>query len=224
MGIEVIAMLTYNDQTIDNAIDIFEKNKDAKTSCWGFKDIGIDTQAARELVAAMKRAGKTTFLEPLLEDEDSCLNAANMAVKCGFDCVVSMVYNSKVQKILEEGHVAYLPTCGRREGLPRMLYGETCEIIADARDLLVNKGVEGTCLSVYRYVDGDPEKMALAFRKEIRSKLIVSGGINDYKRLDFIKRLQPWGFTIGSALFSHKFGEDLTIAQQLDLIWDYINT
>lgn len=222
MSIQVIAMLTNNDQTVPDALSVFEANKHAKTNCWGFKDIGITAEDAVRLVAAMKAAGKTTFLEPLLEDEESCLSAANMAVNCGFDCVVSMVYNPRVADILRQGNVCYLPTCGRREGLPRMLYGTTDEIVADARDLIVNKGVEGICLSSYRYVDGNPEAMSLDFKEKVQAKLIISGGINDYKRLDFVKKLNPWGFTIGSALFAHKFGETLSIAEQLDMIQAYI--
>lgn len=222
MSVRVIAMLTYNDQTVKDALSIFKENKCAKTNCWGFKDIGIAQEDAIELVAAMKAEGKTTFLEPLLEDEESCLNAANMAVTCGFDCVVSMVYNPEVAKILKAGNVRYLPTCGRREGLPRMLYGTTDEIVNDAKDLIEKKGVEGVCLSSYRYVDGDPETMSLEFKSKVDTKLIVSGGINSYERLDFVKKLNPWGFTIGSALFDHKFGENLSIAEQLDKIQAYI--
>ena len=222
MSIQVIAMLTYNDQTVPDALSVFEANKHANTNCWGFKDIGITTEDAVRLVAAMKAAGKTTFLEPLLEDEASCLNAANMAVHCGFDCVVSMVYNPEVANILKAGNVSYVPTCGHREGLPRMLYGTTDEIVADAKDLIMNKGMEGVCLSSYRYVDGDPESMSLEFKKRIQAKLIVSGGINDYHRLDFVKKLNPWGFTIGSALFDHKFGKELSIAEQLNKIQEYI--
>lgn len=223
MGIKVIAMLTNNDQTVKDALEIFEKNQFAKTECWGFKDIGIKTEDAIELVAAMKKAGKTTFLEPLLEEEENCINVAKLAVKCGFDYVINMTYNQKANKILTEGGVKYLPTCGKREGLPRLLYGTQEEITEDAENLMENEGVEGVCLSAYRYQDGDPEKMALHFRKHFSGQLIVSGGINTFARLDFVKKLQPWGFTIGSALFSHKFGAELSIAQQLDIIQEYIN-
>lgn len=222
MSVQVIAMLTNDDRTVENALAVFEENKHARTRCWGFKDIGIDTEAAAGLVAAMKAAGKTTFLEPLLEDEENCVKNANFAVKCGFDCVLGMVYNQKAADILREAGVEYLPTCGRREGLPRMLYGTPEEIIADAERLTHSRDMKGVCLSVYRYVDGDPEQMALALREKMVGKMIVSGGINSFSRLDFVKSLQPWGFTIGSALFTQRFGARKSIAEQLDIIQEYI--
>lgn len=222
MSTNVIAMLTNNDRTVPDALAVFEANKHAKTGCWGFKDIGISDKDALALVEAMKAAGKTTFLEPLLEDEDSCIKAARFAVQCRFDCVVNMVYNQAVADILQEGGIKYMPTCGRREGLPRMLYGTAEEIISDAERLVGKESVAGVCLSSYRYVDGDPETMSLEFRRRISADLIIAGGIGDYKRLDFIKQLRPWGFTIGSALFAQKFGEG-GIAAQLDRIQKYID-
>jgi len=221
VGINVIAMLTNNDLTVPNALETFEANKHAKTNCWGFKDIGIDTKDAVKLVGYMKSAGKMTFLEPLMEDEQSCIKAARMAVECDFDYVVGMTFNKKVYEILKANGVKYFPTCGRREGLPRMLYGTHREIIDDAKCLL-QKEVDGVCLSSYRYADGDPEEMAIQFRSEITSPLIISGGINNYDRLGFVKKIKPWGFTIGSALFTHKFGKENSIAQQLDLVQDYM--
>ncbi len=222
MGIQVIAMLTHNDKTIPNALDVFEANKHAQTQCWGFKDIGIHMQDAVALVAAMKAAGKTTFLEPLLEDEESCLNAAKMAIECGFDFLIGMVFNERVHAMIKGHNIRYFPTCGRREGLPRMLYGSQEEIIADARHMVEDYAVHGICLSSYRYVDGDPEALSLALNESVQAELIVSGGINSFERLDFVKRLQPWGFTIGSALFAENFGKGKSIAQQLDIIQNYL--
>lgn len=221
MAVNVIAMLTNNDLTVPDAHRIFAENKHAKTKCWGFKDTGISQKDAEALVANMKEAGKTVFLEPLKEDEESMRAAAKLAVECGFDSVIGMVYDPAVQETLASAGIQYYPTCGRREGIPRMLLGTIEEIIEDANCLL-EKGVEGICLSSYRYIDGDPEEMTRRFIKEVNAPLIISGGINGYARLDFVKEAAPGGFTIGSALFAHKFGEDKTIAEQLDIIQDYL--
>lgn len=222
MPIQVIAMLTHDDKTVPNALEAFEANKHARTACWGFKDIGIAPADAVALVRAMKAAGKTTFLEPLLEDEESCLRAAAMAADCGFDAVIGMVYNEKAHALLKANGIRYLPTCGRRAGLPRMLYGAPAQIVADARRLTLDCGADGVCLSTFRYVEGDPEAMSLAVNQAVSADLIISGGINDFGRLDFVKRLKPWGFTIGSALFMGKFGKGMPLAAQLDCVQDYI--
>ena len=38
---KIIIMLTHNDKTVPNAIEIFEENKDLPIQYWGFKDVGI---------------------------------------------------------------------------------------------------------------------------------------------------------------------------------------
>ena len=83
---------------------------------------------------------------------------------------------------------------------------------------LAYDGVEGICLSVYRYVDGDPEAMAAEFVASVDKPLIITGSIGNDKRLEFVKNLKPWGFTIGSALFDDSFGRYAHIYEKLDAI------
>ena len=56
--------------------------------------------------------------------------------------------------------------------------------------------------------------------EEIEAPVCLAGSINSYKRLDEIKELSPWSFTIGSAFFEKRFGE--TIAEQIDRVCSYI--
>ncbi len=222
MGVRVIAMLTHNDKTIPDAQEVFEKNKQTKALCWGFKDIGIDVESSKQLVAKMKQAGKMTFLEPLVETEEECIAAAELAVLCKFEYLVGMAFYEKAADILKAGGVKYFPTCGKRAGLPRMLYGTVESIIADAKRIL-DYGVDGICLSVYRYKDGSPEDMAHEFVKQVNAPLIIAGGINNETRLDFVKALNPWGFTLGSALFTDDFGAERNPCEKLDYVKEYLN-
>ncbi len=222
MSINVIAMLTNNDMTVQNALTVFEENKHSLVKCWGFKDIGISLEDAVVLVEAMKAAGKTTFLEPLVETEEECLAAANFAVKCKFDYLVAMMFHESALKVLKENNVKYMPTCGKRAGIPRKLYGTPESIVEDALRIAAY-GVDGIGLSVYRYVDGDPEAMARQFVQDVHIPMIISGSINSEKRLDFVKSLRPWGFTIGSALFDDSFGAGLSIQEKLDYLQSYLN-
>lgn len=221
MPIQVIAMLTNNDLTVPDAMEVFEQNQDSRVRCWGFKDIGIDVKDGAKLVAKMKAAGKTTFLEPLVEEEEKCLSAARFAVECGFDYLIGMAFHNSAWEILQQNGVQYLPTCGRRAGLPRMLYGTPRGIAGDAYRIL-DYGVDGVCLSVYRYKDGDPEEMARRFVRDLGKPFIVCGGINSRPRLDFLREIRPWGFTIGSALFGDSL-EGTTIREKLDRIDEYLN-
>ena len=38
---ELIVMLTHNDRTVADAIDVFEAAKNSKAKYWGFKEVGI---------------------------------------------------------------------------------------------------------------------------------------------------------------------------------------
>lgn len=217
MSIRLIAMMTQNDRTVPNARRLFEENKDANTDYWGFKDIGIGLDDARSLVEAMKAQGKTTFMEPLVEEEEECLAAVQFAIDCKFDYVVGMTFFESVAQLLKGTGIQYFPTCGRRAGIPRMLYGTHQEIVDDAKRILAHDGVAGICLSIYRYVDGDPEAMAAEFAQKIKSPILVTGSINNEERLAFVRSLRPWGFTVGSALFDDCFGH-------FDKISDKVNT
>ena len=220
MAPKLIVMLTYNDRTIENAMEIFEECKDAPVEYWGFKDIGIKLEEMRKLVNEMKKARKITFLEPLRETEEECLDSAKAALECKFDYVVGAIYHGSVSKLLRSTTIKYIPTCGKRSGIPRVLEGSIEEIIADGRRL-EKAGVDGLSLSVFRY-KGNPEELAERFLKEIEIPIMFSGSINNYNRLGFVKKMNPWAFTIGSAFFNNEFGKDLSIKDQINEVLEYL--
>ena len=68
---ELIVMLTHHDQTVREALELFERTKDYPISHWGFKDVGLSMEEMQPVVKAMKDAGKTTYLEVVsLSEED----------------------------------------------------------------------------------------------------------------------------------------------------------
>ena len=50
----------------------------------------------------------------------------------------------------------------------------------------------------------------------------VAGSINDFGRLDEMKRLNPWAFTIGGAFFEGKFIPKGDFRTQLQAVVDYM--
>ena len=113
-----------------------------------------------------------------------------------------------------------MPFCGRVSGRPSVLEGSIPEIINEAKEISKN-GVNGFDLLAYRYV-GDPEKLASEFVKKVSLPVVLAGSISSFARLDKIKEVGPWGFTIGSAFFEKKFG-DLPISKQIDKVVSYVN-
>ena len=94
--IRTIAMLTHNDQTVDNAKDVYIPNRGAKTNNWGFKDINISKDEARELANMMRADGKELFYESLEHDAEKALESAKFAVECNFDYIIGMEYFENV--------------------------------------------------------------------------------------------------------------------------------
>jgi len=201
--IELIAMLTHNDKTVSDARAVFEKAANAPTAHWGFKDTGLTAEQLAQVAQDMKQAGKTVHFESLEEEEPKCLAAAAFAVEHSLDYLIGMAYHQSVAELLSDSGVRYLPTCGARSGIPRMLHGSVEEIIGDAQR--VRPDADGVTLSLYRWTDGDPAVLGEAFIQSVEAPVIVTGSINSTARMDEIARLKPWGITVGSALFDDVF-------------------
>ena len=43
MESKIIIMLTHNDQTVKNALEVFDSCKDLPVDFWGFKDVGYES-------------------------------------------------------------------------------------------------------------------------------------------------------------------------------------
>jgi len=103
-----------------------------------------------------------------------------------------------------------------------VLEGSIDEIIAHAKSIK-EKNVYGLDLLTYRYT-GDPEELAQKFIKEIDLPVIIAGSINSFEKLEKVKKLNPWGFTIGSAFFDKKFVKGGSFKEQIERIVKYLES
>lgn len=179
---EIIIMLTHHDVTVENAAEVFEACKDLPVKFWGFKNVGLPKDKMKELATAMKEAGKTTFLEVVTYDEQSCLDGAQTAIDCGFDYLMGTIYYDSVAKLLADNNMSYLPFVGKVSGSPSILEGTNEEIIANAKDLMA-KGIKGFDILAYRHVV-DGEKLAYEFCKAVDAQICIAGSINSFDRID----------------------------------------
>ena len=219
---ELIVMLTHNDKTVENAIEVFESAKDAPAKFWGFKEIGIPEDQMIDLVKRMKAAGKTTFLEVVDYTEAGCVAGAECCVRCGFDILMGTMYFDSVREICEKAGIKYMPFVGKISGRPSILEGDIQEIIDEANNLVDTKGIKGFDLLGYRYT-GDAVKLNAEFVKNVRGDVCLAGSVQSYKRLDEVKATGAWAFTIGGAFFENKFGDGLSFGEQIDVVVDYMN-
>ena len=87
-----IVMLTYNDETVADALELFERHKDTPVMHWGFKDVGLSPSKMKIVYDTMRAAGKTTFLEVVSLSEKEGLDGARLAVELGVDYLMGTVF------------------------------------------------------------------------------------------------------------------------------------
>jgi hypothetical protein len=200
---EFILMLTHNDTTVKEALNIFQECRDAPVMHWGFKDVGLSPDEMRTLVREMKAAGKTTYLEVVSLSEEEGLRGARIAVEAGFDVLMGTVFFDSILEYLKGKPIRYYPFPGHMYRQPSSRDGTMEEIVNHAR-FLESKGVQGMDLLSYRYV-GDAPQLLREVVKAASVPVVSAGSIESYKRLAEVWQAGAWGFTIGSALFDKKF-------------------
>ncbi|MGK9044741.1 hypothetical protein [Mammaliicoccus vitulinus] len=216
---ELIVMLTYNDYTVKNAHKIFDECKNTKVKYWGFKDKGLSFEKMKLLFEYMKRCGKKTVLEIVEYEEKACLVGACLAKNCNCDILMGTTFFNSVNEYCKQNNIKYMPFAGNVCKRPSILNGHIQEIIKDAKANL-NNGLYGFDLLGYRYT-GNPTELITNFISHIDAPVCVAGSIDNYEKLDFIKSISPWAFTIGSAFFDNKF--EGTFKEQIDKVYGYIN-
>lgn len=219
MRSELIVMLTHNDLTVENAYEIFEQCQGTKALYWGFKEQPLPIEEMKRIYSKMKECGKRTVLEVVAYTEAEGLEGAQMAATCGCDVLMGTCYSESIHKLCQQHNIDYMPFVGDIVGRPSILKGSIESMIAQAK-MLKDKGVFGIDLLGYRYEE-DPEKLISDYVKQVGNPVCVAGSIDSYERLQFIKDVQPWAFTIGSAFFENKFGD--TFAEQINKVCDFIN-
>ncbi len=200
---ELIVMLTHQDETVKDSLEIFTDMKDLPIRHWGFKDVGLPHDQMKTLVQAMKKAGKTTYLEVVSLSEKEGLAGAKIAVETGFDILMGTVFFDSILAYLKDKPIKYYPFPGHVYSHPSILDGTIPEIVEHAR-FLEGKGAAGLDLLTYRYL-GDAPLLLREVVKATRIPIVSAGSIASYERIAEVWQTHAWGFTIGSAFFEKKF-------------------
>ena len=131
------------------------------------------------------------------------------------------VFHRSVLDYCKEKNLQYLPFCGQVDGHPSILSGTPEEIAASAAEL-EEAGCTGTDLLAYRHAD-QPEEVIRAVVEKVGFKVCVAGSVSTFDRIDLIQEINPWTFTIGTALFDGKFGADKSFRGQLETVINHMN-
>lgn len=219
---EIIIMLTHNDKTVKNAMDVFQSCRDLPANNWGFKDVGIPIDEMIELNKVMKEAGKTTFLEVVTYTEEGCLEGAQLAIDCGFDYLTGTVFFPSIVEKLKGTGIKYFPFAGEVGGSPVALQGSLEDVVADSKKIIAG-GADGVDLTAYRFANGDGIELATAVADAIgRDNLMIAGSIGNVERMELMKKLAPLAYTMGGALFDANFVESGSFRENLEYVLDYM--
>ena len=217
-SLNLIVMLTHNDETVNNAHEIFEKCKNSDAKFWGFKEKSLPIEQMKNLYKYIKECGKTTFLEVVEYTEKEGLEGAKLALECGCDILMGTVFFDSINEFCKKNNLRYMPFVGKVTERPSILEGEIDEIIKEANEYL-KKGVYGFDLLGYRYT-GNAVELNERFVLEVNAPVCIAGSVNGYERLDELKNINPWSFTIGSAFFENKF--DGSFEEQINKVCEYV--
>jgi hypothetical protein len=200
---ELIVMLTHDDKTVQDALELFQRTRDYPIRHWGFKDVGLSPVDMKHVVTAMQDAGKVAFLEVVSLSEEEGLAGARLAVELGFDILMGTVFYPSIGEYLKDKPVRYYPFPGHVHSHPSILDGTLDDIVAHACELEAN-GAHGLDLLTYRY-DGEASRLLARVVEATHIPIVSAGSIASFERINEVWNAGAWGFTIGSAFFDKKF-------------------
>jgi hypothetical protein len=200
---KLIVMLTHQDKTVPDALDLFQRTKDHPVQHWGFKDVGLSPQEMQKVVTAMKDAGKVTFLEVVSLSEEEGLRGARLAVDLGFDILMGTVFYPSIGDYLKDKPIRYYPFPGHVHSHPSILDGRMDDIVAHACQL-ESYGAHGLDLLTYRF-SGEAAQLLKQVVEATKIPIVSAGSIASFERINEVWEAGAWGFTIGSAFFDKKF-------------------
>lgn len=210
---DFIFMLTRNDRTVVDCLEVLESVADLGLKHIGFKDVGVPTKTLKALTTAIKDMGATSYLEVVSETPEACLNSARVGGELGIDCLLGGTAAVDILNILKGTRTLYYPFPGKPTGHPTKLGGTAKDIEADCRKFL-DAGCAGVDLLAYRATDADPLELVKAARRGLGTKrLIVAGSIASRNRIRDIAEAGADAFTIGSAVLDGSYNNSKGLLQ-----------
>lgn len=212
---EFIFMLTHNDRTVDNALQVLHDVSTTGLRHIGFKDVGATPQLQRDLTKAAHEAGMTVYLEVVSVTKEDELAAVDAALAAGVDWIVGGTFADEAVQRLENTDIKFAPFPGRVVGHPSALQGTVEEIVDHARALAAKSGIHGVDLLAYRHRDVDPLELTRAVADAIDAPVIAAGSVVSEEQIRGLTAAGAWGFTIGGAIFDGALPGDKDIVAQV---------
>jgi len=217
---DFVFMLTREDRTIDNALDVLDDVYSLGLRHIGFKDVGIEADARVALHRRIKEMGATSYFELVSTSPEAVIESARAARELGVDRLLGGTQVEEVLAILAGSAVQYLPFPGRPVGHPTQLRGSAGDVARDCKRFCA-LGAAGVDLLAYRATEADPLELVRAARAACDGTLLVAGGVARPEQVRALAAAGVDAFTVGSAAFDGSFApHDRSLRAQLKAVLD----
>jgi hypothetical protein len=202
---DFIFMLTRDDRTVEDALDVLDAIRPLGLRHIGFKDIGVTPALRQSLNRAIKEHGAISYLEMVGTTPETCLASARAAAEIGVDRLMGGSDADVVLEIIGHSGVRYYPFPGFPRGHPTVLDGGPDDIAAHCATFM-RKGCAGVDLLAYRATEAEPLELVRAARRALgEGRLIVAGSVDQPARVRALAEAGADAITIGSAIFNGAF-------------------
>jgi hypothetical protein len=203
---DFIFMLTRDDRTVEDCLDLIELIRPVGLKHVGFKDVGVPPKVLEALTKAIHTAGATSYMEVVSTTPEACLTSARLARDLGISRVLGGTQIGEILDILDGSCTQYYPFPGRPVGHPTELGGTPAEVEAHCRTF-VAKGCAGCDILAYRATEADPIDLVKAARRGLGPDkyLIVAGAVGCAERIKAVEAAGADAFTIGTAVFNGSY-------------------
>jgi len=203
---DFIFMLTRDDATVANALDVVERVRPLTLRHIGFKDVGAAPERLRTLAAAIREAGASVWMEIVSTSLAEELRSIVLGRDLGVDFLMGGVSAKEGARLLHGSATRYLPFAGRPEGHPTRLGGGADEVEAHCRTFAA-LGCAGVDILAYRATEAAPLDLVAACRRGFggRGLVVVAGSIDSAERIGAVGAAGADAFTIGTAAFDGSY-------------------
>lgn len=213
---EFILMLTRNDITVPDANELLDEVLSTGVRHVGFKDIGLDAKAMRQLVTRLRDAGRTVYLEVVSLDAEAEISSARTAVDLDVDYLIGGTRWQQVSDLVRGADIRYFPYPGRISGHPAVLDGTVASITAHIARM--REAVDGVNVLAFRHRSLPGEEVLVGVQEHAGLPVISAGSINSIERVRAVAELGVWAFTIGGAALDCAIVPGASLRQQLSAV------
>jgi hypothetical protein len=220
---DFIFMLTRDDRTIEDCLDLMDLIRPVGLKHVGFKDVGVPPGVLKSLTRAIHASGATSYMEVVSTTPEACLASARVARDLGVNRLLGGTQVDEIIDLLKGSGTEYYPFPGRPVGHPTKLGGTPSEVQAQCQNF-VSRGCAGCDILAYRATEADPIDLVKAARRGLGPDkyLIVAGAVTSAQRIRAVEAAGADAFTIGTAVFNGSYSptKGSIVSQLRDVLAD----